>query len=205
MLEQERIVNGINVTRLFGTVDLVRKEPGLARFQFRATNRWVNGMHSQAKVKDFFGAGKEDDTRRGAHVFEEDEPPVLLGNDAGASPTEYVLVALSGCLTGSLIAHAAARGIRLDAVESRLEGYLDVRGFLGLTDAVRRGYENIRVTFRIKSDAPRETLQELVELAQARSPVFDVVTNPTPVEVTLEAWTPAGQRDRGQDKNVDRS
>jgi len=186
MMEQERVVNGVNVTRLFGTIATIKKEPGIGRFQFRATNRWINGTHNEAKVKDFFGAGKEDDSRKEAYVFDEDEPAVLLGEDRGANPVEYVLVALSGCLTTSLIAHAAARGIRLDAVESRLEGDLDVRGFLGMTDEVRRGYENIRVTFRIKSDAPRETLQELVELAQKRSPVFDIVTNPTPVKVTLE-------------------
>lgn len=185
MLEQEKVVNGVNVTRLFSTIDTIKKEPGVAKFQFRATNRWVNGTHNQASVKDFFGAGKEF-THEEPYVFEEDEPEVLLGNDAGANPVEYVLVALSGCLTTSLVAHAAARGIKLDAVESRLEGDLDVRGFLGMTEDVRRGYENIRVTFRIKSDAPREKLQELVELAQKRSPVFDIVTNPTPVKVTLE-------------------
>lgn len=187
MMEQERVVNGVNVTQLFSTIETIKESPDVARFRFRATNRWINGTHNQAKVKDFFGAGKEDDTRQQPYVFDEDEPAVLLGEDKGANPVEYVLVALSGCLTTSLIAHAAARGVRLDAVESRLEGDLDVRGFLGMTDEVRRGYENIRVTFRIKSDAPREKLQELVELAQKRSPVFDIVTNPTPVDVRLEA------------------
>lgn len=186
MAEQEKVVNGVSVTRMFSTIDTIKKDQGVAKFQFRATNRWVNGTHNQASVKDFFGAGKEDDTRQKPYVFEEDEPQVLLGEDTGANPVEYVLVALSGCLTTSLIAHAAARGIKLDAVESRLEGDLDVRGFLGMTEEVRRGYENIRVTFRIKSDAPREKLQELVEVAQKRSPVFDIVTNPTPVKVTLE-------------------
>jgi uncharacterized OsmC-like protein len=186
MAEREKMVNGVSVTRLYSTIDTIKKEPGIAKFQFRATNRWVNGTHNQASVKDFFGTGKEDDTRQKPYVFEEDEPQVLLGGDTGANPVEYVLVALSGCLTTSLVAHAAARGVKLDAVESRLEGDLDVRGFLGMTDEVRRGYENIRVTFRIKSDAPREKLEELVEVAQKRSPVFDIVTNPTPVKVTLE-------------------
>ncbi|WP_424359982.1 OsmC family protein [Methanocella sp. MCL-LM] len=186
MADQEKTVNGINVTRLFSTVDTIKKDPGIAKFRFRATNRWVNGTHNQASVKDFFGAG-QDFAHAEPYVFDEDEPDVLLGKDAGANPVEYVLVALSGCLTTSLVAHAAARGVKLDAVESKLEGDLDVRGFLGMTEEVRRGYDNIRVTFRIKSDAPREKLQELVELAQKRSPVFDIVTNPTPVKVTLES------------------
>lgn len=187
MMEQEKVVNGVNVTQLYSTIETIRENPDIARFKFRATNRWINGTHNQAAVKEFFGAGKEDDTRKRPFVFDEDEPAVLLGEDRGANPVEYVLVALSGCLTTSLVAHAAARGVKLDAVESRLEGDLDVRGFLGMTDEVRRGYRNIRVTFRIKSDAPREKLRELVEVAQKRSPVFDIVTNPTPVEVRLEA------------------
>lgn len=179
-------VNGVRVTELFGVIDQIKKEPEIARFQFRAANKWVNGMHNRARVKDFYGARHEDETREKPYVFDEDEPYVLMGDDTGANPVEYLLVALSGCLTTSLVAHAAVRGIKLEAVESRLEGDLDVRGFLGLTEEVRRGFQNIRVTFRIKSDAPREKLEELVELAQKRSPVFDIVTNRTPVTVTLE-------------------
>ncbi len=179
-------VNGVRVTELFGIIDNIKKDPEIARFQFRASNKWVNGMHNRASVKDFYGAKHEDETREKPFVFDEDEPYVLLGGDAGANPVEYVLVALSGCLTTSLVAHAAVCGIKLDEVESRLEGDLDIRGFLGLSEEVRRGFQNIRVTFRIKSDAPREKLEELVETAQKRSPVFDIVTNKTPVAVTLE-------------------
>ena len=115
-----------------------------------------------------------------------DEPPVLLGTDEGANPVEYALHALAGCLTTSLIYHAAARGIRIDAVESHLEGDLDLHGFLGMSDAVRNGYEKIRVTFKIDADAPDETLEELVMLAQQRSPVFDIISNPVPVAVRME-------------------
>jgi uncharacterized OsmC-like protein len=118
-------------------------------------------------------------------VCDADEPAALLGTNRGASPVEHVLTALSSCLTSSLIYHAAARGIKIDQLESELEGDLDLRGFLGLSDNVRNGYKNIRVTFRIKSDAPQDQLQELVALAQKRSPVFDIVSNPVPVQVTL--------------------
>jgi uncharacterized OsmC-like protein len=188
MAEQQMAseVNGVRVTELFGVIDNIKKDPEIARFQFRASNKWVNGMHNRASVKDFYGAKHEDETREKPFVFDEDEPYVLLGGDTGANPVEYVLVALSGCLTTSLVAHAAVRGIKLDEVESRLEGDLDIQGFLGLSEDIRRGFQNIRVTFRIKSNAPREKLEELVETAQKRSPVFDIVTNKTPVTVTLE-------------------
>lgn len=155
-VREHKTVNGVKVKKLFETIDMIKKNPDIAKFKFRATNKWVNGMHNRANVKDFYGAGKEDDTRKKPHIFDEDEPVVLLGEDAGANPVEYVLVALSGCLTTSLVAHAAAKGIRLDSVESKLEGDLDVRGFLGITEDVRRGYDNILVTFKIKSDATRE-------------------------------------------------
>ncbi|MCD1294067.1 osmotically inducible protein C [Methanocella sp. CWC-04] len=183
---EEKIVNGINVTKLYSTIDTIKERPGLAKFQFRATNKWVNSMHNRAKVKDFYGAGKEDDTRTEPYVFDADEPQVLLGEDQGANPVEYVLVALSACLTTSLVAHAAVKGIQLDEVESRLEGDLDVRGFLGISNSVRRGYEKIRVTFKIKSNATREQLLELIDVAQKRSPVFDITHNTTPITVTLE-------------------
>ncbi|HOV85654.1 MAG TPA: OsmC family protein, partial [Syntrophobacteraceae bacterium] len=109
------------------------------------------------------------------------------GKNLGANPVEFVLTALSGCLTTSLIAQAAVRGIRLRKVESRLEGDLDVRGFLGMSEEVRNGYRNIRVTFKIKGDASQEELRELLELARKRSPVFDIVSHPVPVSVELEA------------------
>jgi uncharacterized OsmC-like protein len=110
---------------------------------------------------------------------------VLLGTDRGANPVEYVLTALAGCLTTSLVYHAAARGIAVEEVESHLEGDLDLRGFLGLSEEVRNGYENIRVTFKIKADATEEQLRELVQLAQNRSPVFDIISHPVPVSVEL--------------------
>jgi uncharacterized OsmC-like protein len=179
-------VNGIDLDNLQSTINTVQSHPEQARFNFRTKNRWVDGTHNRASVKEFYEAGIPDESRACAMVFDEDEPPVLLGENLGANPVEYILVGLSGCLTTSLVAQAAARGITLKSVESELEGDLDVRGFLGLSDEVRNGYEGIRVRFKIESDAPEETLQELVELAQQRSPVFDIVTNPVPVLVSFE-------------------
>jgi uncharacterized OsmC-like protein len=119
-------------------------------------------------------------------VFELDEPPVLLGKNLGTNPVEYLLVALSGCLTTSLIAHASAKGIEIKGVESRYEGDLDLRGFLGLSEDVKVGYENIRVYFKIDADVSEEQKEELIRMAQKYSPVFNSIANPVPVSVHLE-------------------
>ena len=181
-----RNINGVDVDQLFSTIDAIKETPGLAKFEFRANNRWINGGHNRTSVKDFYGAGREDASRKQTFVFDNDEPVVLLGEDNGANPVEFVLHALAGCLTTSLVYHAAAQGIKIDAVESTFEGDLDLRGFLGMNEDVRNGYEGIRVTFKIKADAPEEKLKELCELAQKRSPVFDIVTNRVPVKVQLK-------------------
>jgi uncharacterized OsmC-like protein len=179
-------VNGVNVDQLMQTVVAIKGRPSLARFNFRAQNKWIDGGHNRSTVKDFYGAGREDDSRDSAFVMDNDEPAVLLGDDRGANPVEFVLHALAGCLTTSLVYHAAAQGIKIDEVESFLEGDIDLQGFLGLRDDVRNGYENLRVTFRVKSDAPEEKIRELCDLAQRRSPVFDIVANPVPVSVSFE-------------------
>lgn len=181
-----RNINGVDVDQLFSTIDAIKENPGLAKFELRANNRWINGGHNRTSIKDFYGAGREDASRKQTFVYDNDEPVVLLGEDNSANPVEFVLHALAGCLTTSLVYHAAAQGIKIDAVESKFEGDLDLRGFLGMKEGVRNGYENIRVTFKIKADAPEEKLKELCELAQQRSPVFDIVTNRVPVNVQLK-------------------
>ena len=179
-------VNGVNVDQLMQTVVAINGRPSLAKFNFRARNRWVDGGHNRSTIKDFYGVGREDNSRATAFVLDNDEPSVLLGDDQGANPVEFVLHALAGCLTTALVYHAAAQGIKIDEVESHLEGDLDLHGFLGLRDDVRNGYENLRVTFRVKADAPEEKIRELCDLAQRRSPVFDIVSNPVPVSVSVE-------------------
>ena len=181
----KRVVNGVNVDELFSTIDLIKQKPEIAKFKFRATNKWVGGTHNRATVKDFYGAGQEDDTRE-SMVFHMDEPPVLLGSNQGANPVEYLLVALSGCLTTSLIAHASAKGIPVKSVESRYEGDIDLRGFLGLSEDVKVGYQNIRVYFKIDADITEAQKEELVKMAQKYSPVFNTVFNQTPVSVQLD-------------------
>jgi len=177
-------INGVNVDQLFGTIEAIKGTPAIADFKFRIENKWINGGHNQSTVGDFFGA-TEVQTREG-FVVDNAEHQILLGEDQSPNPVEYVLYALAGCLTTSLVFHASARGYAITEVESTLEGDLDLHGFLGMDEQVRNGYKNIRVTMKVKGDIPEEAVKELVELAQARSPVFDIVTNPVPVSVEVE-------------------
>ena len=182
---QPRYRNGINIDQLYGTLDAIKGQPSLATFQFRATNRWLGGAHNRSTIYDFYGAGQEDRSR--AEPFTEDagEPAVLLGTDTGPNPAEFLLHALAACLTTSIVCVAAARGVELESVESTLAGDMDVRGALGIDDSVRNGFERIRVTFKIKANAPEEKIREVVERAKARSVVFDSVTRGVPIALDV--------------------
>jgi uncharacterized OsmC-like protein len=183
--QKEKVVNDIDTEQLFNTIDLIKEQPEIAKFKFRAKNTWRGGTHSTATVKDFYGAGKEDDSRNEV-AFELDEPPILLGSNQGTNPVEYLLVALSGCLTTSMVAHAAARGIAIKRVASRYEGDIDLHGFLGLSEDVPVGYQKIRVIFKIDADISDAEKAELVRMAQKYSPVFNTITKSAPVSVELD-------------------
>jgi uncharacterized OsmC-like protein len=182
---EETIRNGVDTQQLFGTLDVVKSDPSLAKFRFRARNRWLGGAHNRTTIRDFYAAGQEDTSRGHEFTIDAGEPAILLGTDTGANPAEALLHALAACLTTSLVYVAAARGVHLTEVESTLEGEMDVQGALGLSDDHRNGFEHIRVSFRVKGDAPEEKLREVVERGQRRSAVFDMVTNGVPVSVDV--------------------
>ena len=179
----EKIRNGVDTQQLFGTLDLIVQQPELATFQFRATNRWLGGTHNRSSIGGFYAAGGEDTSRETPFAVDAGEPPILLGANEAPNPAEYLLHALAACLTTSIVCVAAARGVPLSMVESRLEGDMDVRGALGLDDDYRNGFEQIRVSFHLEGDATPEKLREVVERAQRRSAVFDMVTNGVPVSI----------------------
>jgi uncharacterized OsmC-like protein len=182
----DTVRNGVDTEQMFGTLDAIKADPSLAAFRFRVRNEWVDGAHNRSTMQHFYGAGQEDTSRPEPFVIEAGEPAVLLGHDTGPNPAEALLHALAACLTTTLVYVAAARGVRLTAVESTLEGHMDVRGCLGLSDEPRNGFERIRVSFHIEGDAPPEKLHRIVARAQARSAVYDMVAHgvPTDIEVT---------------------
>ncbi len=184
-IEGQRSVNGVAVDKLFGTIDAIKKTPVIATFKFRASNKWLDGGHNRTTIKNYYGT-QQDHERKKPFVLDADEPPVLLGNDHGPNPVEYALTALAACVTTSIVYHAAAKGVRLNSVESRLEGDIDLQGFLGLSKEVPRGYKEIRMFFKIDADAPDEKLEEIVQLGPTYSPVFDTITRAVPVKVKLE-------------------
>lgn len=178
-------VNGVNVDQLVATVNAIQENPGIARFQFRARNEWVSGGHSRTSIQGFYGAGQEDTSRAEPFVLDGDEPPVLLGGNAGPNAVEAVLHALASCLAVGFVYNAAAQGINVENLSFDLEGDLDLRAFLGLSQDVRPGFENIRLTYRVKSDAPREKIEALCAYVQSTSPVLDIIRKPVPVSITL--------------------
>jgi uncharacterized OsmC-like protein len=177
-------INGIDVERLSGTIDHISEDPALARFQFRAQNKWIDGGHNRSTIKEFYGAGREDTSRTEPFVLDADEPPVLLGENRGPNAGEYLLHALAACLTGTLVYHAAARGIALEGLECTVEGDADLQGFLGLDESVRPGFGNVRVAFKATGDFDDEQLAELASLTRY-SPVRDIVSNPVPVAIEV--------------------
>jgi len=181
-------LNGVDTPTLLATINVVGGQPDLAKFQFRATSRWVSGTHSQSTMHGFFGAGGEHQ-HVAAYKASGDHPTVLCGADAGPTPVEWLLHALASCITAGIANIAAARGIKLKKVESTIEGDIDLRGILGLSKDVRNGYQGIKVTVEIDGDASPEQLEQIVMQSKARSAVFDCLTNGVPVSIGVK--TPA--------------
>jgi len=181
----DAIRNGVNTDQMYGTLDAIKAQPELGAFRFRARNHWIDGAHNRTTIQGFYGAGQEDESRDEPFVVDAGEPAILLGTDTGANPAEYLLHALAACLTTSLVYVAAARKVRLTEVQSTLEGDMDVRGALGLSDEVRNGFSRIRVSFKVKGDAPEEKLREVVARAAQRSAVYDIVTNGVQLDVEV--------------------
>jgi uncharacterized OsmC-like protein len=179
-------MNGVDTPALFATINAVGEQPELGKAKWRATNRWQQGTHSRTRIESFFAAGGEQEHEKEL-VYDADPPAVFPGRDQGPTPVEFLLHALASCLTAGIGNIAAARGVTLYEVESTLEGDMDMRGILGLSDEVRNGYERIRVNFRIKGDASADVLEKIVEQSRNRSAVYDVLTNGVPISIEVDA------------------
>ncbi len=175
-------VNGIDMEILHKTVSAIEQDPELGKCRFRARNRWIDANHNCTKITGFYGAKQEHEHKQPFELHA-DEPPILAGQDQGANPVEHLLNALAGCVTTSMVAHAAVRGIHIEELESELEGDIDLRGFLGLDSDVPKGYTNIRIKFRLKADVDNmERLKKLTEF----SPVYNTITHGAKVDIEVE-------------------
>ncbi|MCW5937516.1 MAG: OsmC family protein [Fimbriimonadaceae bacterium] len=177
--------NGVDVRALTEAMEAIASEPALASFKFRSKNEWLDGGHNRSTISGFYGLMGEQ-TRECEFSMDADEPHVLLGFDRGANPVEYVLHALAACVTTTMVYHAAAHGIRIESVQSRLEGDLDLRGLLAMPGAKRNGYERLVMRLKVSGSGTKEQMLEMARLGQAHSPVFDIVSSGTPVEVIVE-------------------
>ena len=183
--DTKNVDNGVNVEALLGAREALTEAPEAARFQWRATCDWVNGTHSRSAVEGFYGLGEEQQHKT-QFTFDADHPEVFASHDHGATPVEYVMVGLAGCLTAGVASVAQNRGIQLRSVRATLEGDMDIQGILGVDSDVRNGFDGIKVSFEIDADASRDDVEALVAQSQKRSAVFDIVTNPTNVSVVVK-------------------
>jgi uncharacterized OsmC-like protein len=179
MSEQE--INGLNLEQLEQTVDAIKRDPEIARFEFRNSNQWISGGENRSTIQAFYGAKAWDTSRSEPFVFTNGEPPVLLGANEGANPVEFLLHALAGCVTTTTVLHAAARGIRIESISTKMRGQIDLQGFLDLDPAVPAGYESIEIDMSIEADCADEELDELLKFAEGHSPVCNTVCRPVPV------------------------
>jgi uncharacterized OsmC-like protein len=183
MTTQTTTLNGLDLEKMTATVGALKNDPSLAKFQFRNRNRWIDGGLNRSTIEGFYGAGQEDDSRSQPFVFDNGEPPVLLGNNEGANPVEFLLHALAGCVTTTFVLHAAARGIRIEELSTELEGDLDLQGLLDLNESATVGYEQIRIVMNVKADCSDQELDDLLAFTKRHSPVCNTVCQPVPVQI----------------------
>ncbi|WP_019583212.1 OsmC family protein [Thioalkalivibrio sp. ALE16] len=182
-MNTQNTMNGLNVDQMTTTVQALQDNRELAQFEFRARNTWISGGENRSTIKDFYGAGAEDTSRSTGWEFTNGEPPVLLGNNEGANPVEYLLHALAGCVTTTTVLHATARGIRIRSLSTELKGMINLEGLLALNDEVPAGYQDIAIQMQIDADCSEQELDDLLGFAQDHSPVCNTVCRPVPVRI----------------------
>jgi len=180
---EKQVQNGVNVDALLGARDALSKAPEAAKFNWKASCKWLNGTHSQTSIQGFYGLGSQQ-SHKTEFTFDTDHPEIFASEDKGATPVEMVLAGLAGCLTAGVASIAQLRKIQLRSVKATLEGAMDIQGILGIDSDVRNGFNDIKVNFEIDADASKDDLEALVAQSQKRSAVFDIIANPTNVSVS---------------------
>ena len=181
---EKQVQNGVNVDALLGARDALSKAPEAAKFNWKASCKWMSGTHSQTSIQGFYGLGGQQ-SHKTEFTFDTDHPEIFASEDKGATPVEMVLAGLAGCLTAGVASIAQLRKIQLRSVKATLEGAMDIQGILGIDSDVRNGFNDIKVNFEIDADASKDDLEALVAQSQKRSAVYDVITNPTNVSVSV--------------------
>jgi len=184
MAQQHTIseVNGVDVDVLQTAVKSIQDDPELAKCRFHVTNQWMGGNQNRTTITSFYGARRENEHQQ-PYELQADEPPILAGHDQAPNPVEHLLNALASCVTTSMVAHAAVRGIQIRRLESEVEGDIDLRGFLGIDPSIPKGYTDIRIKFKVETDeTDMEKLKSLAEF----SPVFNTLTNGVNVDIQIE-------------------
>jgi len=175
-------VNGVSVDHVMNLIGRIEEDTERSKFQFRLNNRWVDGGLNRSRVKEYFADGREDDTRTDPFIVDADEPAVSGGGDGAPNPMEFILHSLASCLTSTMVYHAAVQGIEIKSVKSSLSGNMDVRGMLGMSDEVRKGYSHVQVRMLVDSTEDAATLKELALF----SPVHDIISRSLSVDFVLE-------------------
>jgi uncharacterized OsmC-like protein len=183
-VSERQVENGVNVQALLDARKALTDAPEAAKFQWRASCKWISGTHSRSSIRNFFGLGTEQQHRT-EFSFDADHPEIFASEDKGPTPVEYVLVGLTSCLTAGIAAVAQNRGIQLRSVTATIEGSMDIQGILGIDQDVRNGFDGIKVKYKIDADATPAEIKALVAQSQKRSAVFDIITNPTDVSVEV--------------------
>jgi uncharacterized OsmC-like protein len=183
-LAEPATINGVDVMALGQVVEAIKGNPEVAKFNFRASNRWLGGDRTRSTIKTFTGALQEHRTHSPGFTVESGEPPVLLGQDKAPNPGEWLLHTLAACITTTIAYHAAARGIEVTQIESDVDGDIDLRGFLGLSAEVPKGYSALRVRMRVRTAADRETMVGLAGM----SAMLEMVSRAAPVDLRIETW-----------------
>jgi uncharacterized OsmC-like protein len=182
---ERRAVNGGDVAALETAVETISGDSDVGMFTFRAETEWEDALKSVTTIDEFDQAGETVHTRE--FTLRGDEPEQILGERTGPNAVELLLGALGSCLSVGYAANAAHMGIELDDLRFEMEGDVDLRGFLGISEDVRPGYESITCTVYVDADASEAELAELREHVEATSPLMDVITNEVPVETHLVA------------------
>jgi len=180
--QQPTILNGVEVDKIRSVIGCIESDPAFAAVQFRVKNHWMDGSLNRSRIKEFYAGGEEDTSRDKAFTLDADDPAVMAGGDSAPTPVEYLLHALAGCLTTTLVYHSAVRGLTVAALESEFEADFDLRGVFGLSDEISKRPQSMRAKMRVRSEA---SIDELVEMAQF-SPVYDTIAQSVPVELVIE-------------------